>query len=96
MKHWNNSNYGNDIELLIEDAENMYHQGQCDSDVKEGMEIPYIKEQLEKIDEEQLRKELDDFGAWDDEELNDHQENLMRWLWISAGDVLDKYLEENS
>ena len=53
------------------------------------MDKPYIKKQIKSIDPEQLKKELNDFGAWDEDELNNHEDNLMRWVWISAGDIVE-------
>ena len=94
MMYWNNSNYGNDIELKLTHAEMMSHQGQCDSDVKFGMTIPYIKKQLDALDKDQIKKELFNYGAWDDDDLSDHQDNLMRWLWVSAGNVVDNRFDE--
>jgi hypothetical protein len=84
---WNSSNYGNDLKLTSQDAKNCSHQGQCDNDVKAAMLKPYVKKQLAKLNPIQLKKELHEYGAWSEEELNNHEDNLMRWLWISAGDI---------
>ena len=73
----------------LEDAESCSHPGPCDSDVEALMGHDYIAEQLEKIDPETLRDELDEYGAWDDDELADHDANLMRLVWIAAGDVAE-------
>jgi hypothetical protein len=86
---WNSTNYGNDLKITLRDAESCSHAGQCDEDVKILMDKPYIKKQLKNINPEQLKKELNDFGAWDEDELNNHEDNLMRWVWISAGDIID-------
>ena len=86
---WNSTNYGNDLKITLRDAESCSHAGQCDEDVKILMDKPYIKKQLKSIDPEQLKKELDEFGAWNEDELNNHEDNLMRWVWISAGDIID-------
>ena len=82
-------NYIDGIEMTKKQARAMTHPGPCDADVKEGANIPSIKRQLAKIDPEQLRKELREYGAWDDEELSNHQDNLERILWIAAGDIID-------
>lgn len=86
---WNSTNYGNDLKITLRDAESCSHAGQCDEDVKILMDKPYIKKQLKNINPEQLKKELNDFGAWDGDELNNHEDNLMRWVWISAGDIVE-------
>jgi len=82
---------GNYIELNVKrkDAENASHQGQCDDDVKWLSEQSYIKKQTAKIDAESLRKELKEYGAWDEEELADHEQNIQRILWIFSGNIKD-------
>lgn len=86
---WNSSNYGNDLKLTWSDAQSCSHSGNCEDDVKLLMTKPYVKKQLKKLDSVLLKKELSEFGAWDDDELNNHEDNLMRWVWISAGDITD-------
>ena len=51
---------------------------------------PEIAKQLDEIDPEKLRKELEEYGAWDDVELADHAQNLQRFLWCAAGDIKDE------
>lgn len=88
-------NYIREIELSDEVAQMCAHQGRCDEDVEQAMLLPEVKEQLEAIDKEQLVKELYDYGAWSDEELQDHQQNLMRILWIASGNILDGNCSED-
>ena len=38
---------------------------------------------------DQFKEYLDGFGCWDDEELENHEENKQRVLWIWAGYCLD-------
>lgn len=85
----NSTNYGNDLKITLRDAESCSHSGQCDEDVKALMDKPYIKKQLKNINPEQLKKELNEFGAWNEDELNNHEDNLMRWVWISAVDIVE-------
>lgn len=66
-----------------------YHSGDCTEDIERIIELPEIKQQLKKIDKEQLKKELYDYGAWDDLELENHEANLQRILWIACGDIVD-------
>ena len=87
---YNYSNYGNDLRLTRKDAESATHSGDCEDDVIILMEKKYIKKQLDLIDPSQLVKELSEYGAWDDEELSDHNDNLKRWVWISAGDIVER------
>jgi len=87
---WNYSNYGNDLNITKNDAASCSHSGDCQNDVQFLMQLPKIKKQLDKLNPEQLKKELSEDGAWDDEQLQDHQDNLMRWLWISCCDITER------
>jgi hypothetical protein len=87
--YWNNTNYGNDLRLTMEDAKSCSHSGQCDDDVNYVMTKPYVVKQLAKLDPKQLRKELFEYTDWD---VSDHQTNLLRWVWISAGDIVEEAL----
>ena len=68
----------------------MCHPGPCDAEVSAGSEVPYISEQLAKLDPEDLRQELEQYGAWDAEELANHAQNLQRILWIAAWDIVER------
>lgn len=90
--YYSNSNYGLELELTAEQAQRGHHQGQCDDDV-EGL-MPELKAQLDKIDPATLRKELKEYGAWNERELSDHKENLLRFVWIACGDVTEQIFDE--
>lgn len=87
---WNYSNYGNDLNITKKQALKGSHSGKCDNDINELMDIPSIKKQLDKLNPENLKKELKEYGAWDNLELDNHNENLKRWLWISCGDIIER------
>jgi hypothetical protein len=78
-----------DFEMTLEEALSMSPSGSCDNDIAIGREIPHIKKQLEKIDAVELIEELRGYGCWEDSELEDHDANLSRILWIAAGDIID-------
>jgi hypothetical protein len=89
-KYWYGSSSGNiEIEMTLEQANSASHQGQCDDDVQWLSEQPEIRAQLDKIDPEILKEELRAYGAWEDDQLQDHEENLQRILWIAAGDIVE-------
>lgn len=88
-------NYIGSITLPLDVVKNCSHSGPCDEDIKRAMELPEIKAELAEIDPEQLRKELAEYGAWDDKELSDHTENLERILWIAAGNISDEMITED-
>lgn len=67
-----------------------YHQGQCDDDIRYiRKHEKAIERQLQKVDPSRLRDVLSEYGAWNDEELADHEANLDRLLWIACGDLAD-------
>ena len=65
------------------------HPGQCDADIKHLRAVPSIRRQLDKICPTELVNELSGYGAWDEHELTDHDQNLSRLLWIACGDIVD-------
>jgi len=88
---WNYGNYsGTELNIKKADAHIGSHPGPCDSDIQYLKELPYIKRQLKKIPPDSLRKELSEYGSWSLEELEDHEENLERWLWLSCGDIAER------
>lgn len=84
---------GLELSMTIDDAESGSHQGQCDDDVAELVKLPYIAEQLDKIDPEQIRAGLKEFGAWDAEQLADDYENRKRAVWQAACDIRENLSE---
>lgn len=82
-------NYDFSISLTKKQAQTGSHSGDCEGDVKYLLTLPSIKKQFESIDPESIRKELKEYGAWDEEELKDDESNRMRILWIACGDYMD-------
>ena len=76
-------NYG-ELELPRQALEDCYHQGACDTDVEHWQ--PLIDWDGQSMGAADIRNELREHGAWDDEELNNEIENQKRILWIAAGD----------
>jgi hypothetical protein len=93
-KHWFSSSSGRiELELDLDDAKCGSHQGRCDDDVAELSRVPYIAKQLKAIDDPKLlAAELSEYGAWDNAELADHDQNLQRILWIACGNITDEAL----
>lgn len=61
-----------------------HHQGVCDEDVA------YWAKELDRpknITPELLKAELKEYGAWDNEQLNDDSANWERLIWIAAGNL---------
>ena len=92
QKEWFTTSSGRiEFQLAIEDAHCGSHQGSCDADIAELVKVPYIFEQLAAINPDLLRCELAEYGAWDDTELSNHDENLKRILWIACGDIAETH-----
>lgn len=89
---WYSSGNGHiNLQITLVQAQQGSHQGQCDADIAELRKVPKIRRQLEKIDAQQLRDELDGYGAWDSIELADHDINLTRILWLACGDIAQEH-----
>lgn len=86
----NSSNYGNDLKLTRKDAEQCSHSGDCEADVFEVMQKSYVKKQLDKLNKNVLAAELKEVAGWEGTELLCHENNLMRWVWLSANDITDR------
>ena len=88
---WFTSSSGRiELQMTMEQAESASHSGECDDNVQELSKVPAIAEQLAKIDPAVLSAELKEYGAWDDEERTDHDQNLQRILWLAAGDITEQ------
>ena len=83
-----------EIEMTLAQARKAHHTGQCVLDVMAVSEMPDIKEQLDAIDPSILYAELSTFGAWDEVELQDYQQNRQRILWLAAADITEEHSGE--
>lgn len=79
-----------ELQMTRQQAESTSHQGQCDDDVASLLRVPSIRRQLAKIPADTIRAELAEYGAWDDDALASHQDNLARIVWIAAGNIVDE------
>jgi len=77
------------IDMTLKQAESASHQGQCYDDVVVLCEVPEIKAQLAGIADDDLARELAEYGAWDEEELASRADNELRIIWIAAGNIVD-------
>ena len=73
----------------LEDARYCAHQGECLPEVQETMGLDWMASQLARVDPDDLRRELYEHGAWDADDLADHEANLERLVWIAANDVAE-------
>lgn len=81
------------IEMTKVEAESVSHSGPCDNDVSRLLKLPKIKRQLMRISDEDLSDELDQYGAWDNDQLLNRGENEARIIWIAGGNIKEaRYL----
>ncbi len=90
MSWWSSSSGRIELELTRTQAASCSHPGPCDADVLALSQIPKVRRQLAKIAPRVLSAELEEYGAWDEAELADRQQNLQRVLWIAAGDIAEE------
>jgi|SRR5580704_1534557 hypothetical protein len=83
-----------EIGMTMDDANSAAHQGQCDEDVLALSKVPEIARQLEAIDPIVLVRELREYGAWDENELADHRQNLQRILWLACNDITEEAVRQ--
>lgn len=79
------------LNITLKDAQSASHAGRCDDDVAHLRTKPYIRRQLAKLDPQDLAYELHEYGAWDEDQLADHEANLDRILWIACGNISEEY-----
>ena len=87
--YWSSSSGRIALQITKQQAALGSHQGQCDQDIAELRTVPAIHRQLAKLSAEEVRNELREYGAWDDDELTDHNDNLNRLLWLACGDITE-------
>jgi hypothetical protein len=51
---------------------------------------PKIRRQLDKLEPKRVADCLREYGAWDEEELADHDQNLTRILWLACHDITEE------
>jgi hypothetical protein len=90
---WYGSFSGLTLEMTLEQAESVSHQGQCDDDVKELMRVPAIASQLGYMSNDTLIAELRESGAWSIEEMQDRETNLQRIVWLAGCDLKEQSKE---
>jgi hypothetical protein len=88
---WFTSSCGRiELQITLAQAQACAHPGDNEPAVNWLRQEPKIRRQLAKIDPEALKRELREYGAWDDEELADHDQNLTRILWLACHDITEE------
>jgi len=81
--------HGVSISLTVAQIAACSHSGPCDDDVaRVCAELGFGGIGASRTPD-LIRRELNDYGAWDDSELLDDAANLRRIVWIAACDLSD-------
>ena len=83
------------ISMTLKQAESCSHSGHCDDDVEYLSRLPAIRRQINKISLHDIATELDEYGAWSETELTDHDQNIQRILWITANNISEEKYDKN-
>jgi hypothetical protein len=89
-KWWTESLGRIEFQMTLEQAEMVPLMGQADNLVKALSEIKEVTDQLDKYTPELIAECLSEYGAWDDEQLKDHEQNIQRLLYIAACDIQEQ------
>lgn len=76
-----------EIKLTRECYRDCSHMGKCDDDV--AFWVSELRPYLDELSADLVAAVLRPYGAWDTDELKDHEANLARLLWVAAGDCKD-------
>lgn len=83
-----------DLYFTRKDVDSMPLSGACDNTVQAITKKPYIVRQFNAIDNSVLIKELIEYGAWDEIELQDKQANIERIVWLACSDIKEREFME--
>lgn len=85
---WTSSSGRIELKLSSNEANSVFTPGRdATPEVEDLINKPHIRKQLDKLKPKDVSDELSEYGAWDDDELADHEENLKRLLWIAGNDI---------
>ena len=85
--YWTESLGRIELKITKKQALSCSHPGQCDDDVAALRFVPAIRRQLDKLNPDLVADCLKEYGAWNIEELSNHDANLNRLLWVACCDI---------
>jgi hypothetical protein len=92
-KWWTESLGRIELRIPLELARSCCHPGDCEADVLAAREHWLIVDQLARLVPSTVAEALKEYGAWSDEELADHDQNLTRLLWLACSDVAEEHVD---
>lgn len=85
---WSSSSGRIEFQMTREQAGSVSQGGKdASEDVAALRKVKGFAEQLDAIKADVLADELREYGAWEDEQLADHDANLTRLVWIAGNDI---------
>ena len=78
-----------ELQITKRHAQACSHAGECLGDVLALRQVPAIRRQLARLNPETVAASLREVGGWDAEELQDHDANLTRLLWLACCDIAE-------
>ena len=81
-----------ELQITLKQAQACAHPGDCEADVRALRQVPAIRRQLDKLEPKTVADSLREYGAWDDQELADHDWNLTRLLWVACNDIAEEHV----
>ena len=89
--YWSSSCGRIELNITFNNAKKTFHSGDCEPEVIELANKQSIKQQTKLIDKNVLITVLKEYGAWNQDELQNHQQNIIRLLWIAASDIAENH-----
>lgn len=87
---WSSSSGTIELEFTQEQLDILPTSGNAEDAVDYLVTKTDLSDQLHNIDPQDIRDELSEYGAWDEEELQDDEQNLHRLVWIAAMDIKEE------
>lgn len=88
--YWSDDSRLIELRITKKQAISCSHTGECYPDVERLSKVPEIKRQLDEIGQDTLSRVLKEYGAWSDQERENHAENLIRVLWLACCDIAER------
>jgi len=82
------------LKLIRRCVEDCSHAGRCDDDVAHWLTVPRIANQINAIPADYLAAYLKTFGAWDADQLGDHEQNKARLLWSACSTAKEQIVHK--
>lgn len=99
-KFWYTSSDGTiEFQMTLAQAESVSQPGKDaeEEDVRQLMRDPDMKEVVDYLFDnmDNVKEVLKEYGAWDDEELEDEDMNIVRMIWLAGNDISENHFVDS-